>query len=765
MITFVKKTCARLLDFICLPDDTLWARATKRMMLLTYSGLIVFALVFTIFDGKRMMVIITASEMTVSAILLARLLFTKKLTQETVTGFVLFNTGLVMLADLYKTSTGTFAWPLFLLIIDACLMLRLPTKLIHFQIYCFIIWTSFLFFVQGFDLFSLMASLRDIDDDPTVFCLSDYCTSCGNPPCASIRQGFERTSFALAVYWLDYQMTLSFTIEIRKRQDETEKSIEIAEGIATALAGFDLPVADSLLDLQGHAIEPALRIALVRLLDNLREYRPYLPDALFETSESPRSLVPPRMTPPGEGTNIATIVFTDIQSSTVIWQCCAGMRDALKTHNNIIRQVSSLYNGYEVKTIGDSFMMAFDTSIDGINFAMGVQSGLYSATWPTDLDLVPASRSVPQMYCGLRVRIGIHTGQVQLESNKLTGRVDYFGTTVNMAARIEGCATGGSTAVTVASVENVHSLGGFESLSCKVYQTYETGIELRGFTECSSVYFLYPEQFSNRHHDRPAESDDELASIISLEVLHRRRSSDSQNTSASVRSAQINLQMKLSTSSSSTVAIVLLGSDVLRHTNTADHNRINDLVAMLIDNAERCEAVITSLTSAALTSVWNASKKCVTHVQYAMKFVGMTRKSVDSFFLRCPNEVGVALATGPLLHGHVGTHRQRFIAAMGPCADLCNLIVNLITKLRIFALIASTPAAPEPYTDDSLSGLVRPVSEIDAFDTTIVVHQLRSELLKEYLMTGLRAADYPWESDIGKPSKEIEVKDARGDNF
>eukprot|EP01062_Namystynia_karyoxenos_P003917 TRINITY_DN1137_c2_g1_i1.p1 TRINITY_DN1137_c2_g1~~TRINITY_DN1137_c2_g1_i1.p1 ORF type:complete len:890 (+),score=223.00 TRINITY_DN1137_c2_g1_i1:146-2671(+) len=149
-----------------------------------------------------------------------------------------------------------------------------------------------------------------------------------------------------------------------------------------------------------------------------------------------------------------TIVFTDIQSSTRLWeQCSDAMNEALSTHNSAIRKRLRQCYGYEVKTIGDAFMCAFASPFNAVKFALGVQEELVNRSWPKQLELCDAAAveyfpDGSPLWYGLRVRIGAHTGPAILEHNPLTERADYRGPTVNKAARVEAQGQGGMVMVT-----------------------------------------------------------------------------------------------------------------------------------------------------------------------------------------------------------------------------------------------------------------------------------------------------------------------------
>ena len=52
-------------------------------------------------------------------------------------------------------------------------------------------------------------------------------------------------------------------------------------------------------------------------------------------------------------------------------------------HNLIMRDILHKHNGYEVKTEGDAFMVAFQEAADGLSFALEAQQRLFDAAWPS----------------------------------------------------------------------------------------------------------------------------------------------------------------------------------------------------------------------------------------------------------------------------------------------------------------------------------------------------------------------------------------------
>ncbi len=79
------------------------------------------------------------------------------------------------------------------------------------------------------------------------------------------------------------------------------------------------------------------------------------------------------------------IAFTDIQSSTSLWgRIPEEMGPAVDTHHEIMRELIKEYKGYEVKTIGDSFMVAFHNAGSAVKFATSVQQRFFEHDWGTN---------------------------------------------------------------------------------------------------------------------------------------------------------------------------------------------------------------------------------------------------------------------------------------------------------------------------------------------------------------------------------------------
>jgi len=158
--------------------------------------------------------------------------------------------------------------------------------------------------------------------------------------------------------------------------------------------------------------------------------------------------LPPLHSSPRAPEGDVTLVFTDIESSSSLWERVpALMREGLRVHDEIMRKAIAETQGYEVKTQGDSFMIAFEDIASAARFATRIQGALLAAPW-SDALLAEREAAVVEkdgrtLFRGLRVRVGFFCGVPDCRADPVSGRMDYFGPVVNRAARVESAAHGG----------------------------------------------------------------------------------------------------------------------------------------------------------------------------------------------------------------------------------------------------------------------------------------------------------------------------------
>jgi class 3 adenylate cyclase len=110
-----------------------------------------------------------------------------------------------------------------------------------------------------------------------------------------------------------------------------------------------------------------------------------------------------------------TFLFTDIEGSTrLLEQLGARFPKALEAHHAILRRAIGANQGHEVSTEGDAFFAVFDRPMNAVRCAIAMRDGVHALS--------------------LRVRTGLHCGEVEMRGEQVTGLA------VHAAARVMGLA-------------------------------------------------------------------------------------------------------------------------------------------------------------------------------------------------------------------------------------------------------------------------------------------------------------------------------------
>ncbi len=192
---------------------------------------------------------------------------------------------------------------------------------------------------------------------------------------------------------------------------------------------------------------------------NLEEFRTYLAELNL---------------PPGQsiGVRVQTFWFTDIRSSTAMYEQLGDARayELVRQHYEIIFKAAQSRGGYAVKTIGDGTLGNFSRPVDALAAA------------------VEAVRGVAALKAGderpLRLRVGLHTGPCIVVA--LNGRLDFFGTTVNTASRIEAQSTGADVVLSEPMLHNAE----VRQLAEATGPVEAFNVSLRGLSETQTLYRL-----------------------------------------------------------------------------------------------------------------------------------------------------------------------------------------------------------------------------------------------------------------------------------
>ena len=140
---------------------------------------------------------------------------------------------------------------------------------------------------------------------------------------------------------------------------------------------------------------------------------------------------------PGEQISVGTltVLFTDLKNSTRLYREIgdATAFGRVMNHFDVLKQTIAEQDGALVKTIGDAVMAVFRRPANALRAMLEAQEALAN----------PPDGMLP-----LTLKAGMHTGPCIAVT--LNDRLDYFGSTVNLAARLEGQSTGGDVVISTA---------------------------------------------------------------------------------------------------------------------------------------------------------------------------------------------------------------------------------------------------------------------------------------------------------------------------
>ena len=167
-----------------------------------------------------------------------------------------------------------------------------------------------------------------------------------------------------------------------------------------------------------------------------------------------------------------TLVFTDLKGSTALYERIGDLNAYIQVqrHFQHLLDATVRHNGAVTKTIGDAVMAAFLTSADAVRAALDMRETVEEL-----------NRDRPQR--DFILKIGVHRGAAIAVT--LNERLDYFGQTVNIAARVQNLADGDEICIT----EDVYRAPAVAEIIAP-YPMVKSEAELKGVSKAMSVYHL-----------------------------------------------------------------------------------------------------------------------------------------------------------------------------------------------------------------------------------------------------------------------------------
>jgi class 3 adenylate cyclase len=135
---------------------------------------------------------------------------------------------------------------------------------------------------------------------------------------------------------------------------------------------------------------------------------------------------------------VVTFLLTDIEGSTPLWEAHrTTMGAALARHEVLVAEAVASHGGQLIKARGegDSTLSVFRRASDAVAAALRLQRVLVVEAWPNGI--------------ALPTRVAVHSGQAELREG------DYYGQTLNRAARLRSLARGGQILLSRAAADLV----------------------------------------------------------------------------------------------------------------------------------------------------------------------------------------------------------------------------------------------------------------------------------------------------------------------
>jgi class 3 adenylate cyclase len=160
----------------------------------------------------------------------------------------------------------------------------------------------------------------------------------------------------------------------------------------------------------------------------------------------------------GIGVKDITLLFTDLKGSTALYDRIGDLNAfaLVQRHFDLLQDVVARHHGAIIKTIGDAVMATFLEPADAVAAALSMRN---------EIDIFNGK----QADRALILKIGIHRGTAIAVT--LNERLDYFGQTVNIAARVQQLADAEEIFVSedAYSAEGVQALLGSREVTSSVF--------------------------------------------------------------------------------------------------------------------------------------------------------------------------------------------------------------------------------------------------------------------------------------------------------
>ena len=180
---------------------------------------------------------------------------------------------------------------------------------------------------------------------------------------------------------------------------------------------------------------------------------------------------------PGDEAAVGQIalLFSDLRGSTALYERVGDSMayNIVRDHFAFLAAIVRDHDGAIVKTIGDAVMASFGDPADAVRAALAMQRRIVEFN------------EAHENHRDLSIKLGVHSGSSIMVS--LNERLDYFGSTVNMAARLQGQSQGEDIVLSRAVADDPAVKPLLEGLEAR-----EESVALKGFDRPVSFVRLLP---------------------------------------------------------------------------------------------------------------------------------------------------------------------------------------------------------------------------------------------------------------------------------
>ena len=206
--------------------------------------------------------------------------------------------------------------------------------------------------------------------------------------------------------------------------------------------------------------------------------RGFLSGSRLLSTQTFRDLFPSEtvMSAGGLAVKRVALLFTDIKGSTALYDRIGDMKafNLVRQHFVVLRDVIAANHGALVKTIGDAVMASFHEPLNAIHAALEMLAQIRRFNDSAGEELIT-------------LKIGAHVGHCLAVT--LNGRLDYFGQTVNLAARVQRLAADNEIYLS----DEMYSLPGAADLLAAM-QSNAQSVHVKGIAREIAVHALHVRQ-------------------------------------------------------------------------------------------------------------------------------------------------------------------------------------------------------------------------------------------------------------------------------